>query len=227
MPIGSAVHARTLALCESLNFREWSGYYAVSAYESHHEHEYTAIRNAAALIDVSPLFKYLVTGPDAVVLVDRVITRDARAMAVGRVTTPWCDDRGKVIDDGTVTRGGTDLRWTAADRACAGSRTPATNVRIKTSRTDRRARASGPHRGRAQRGCHAVCARQILPHDARHDRPRSRRDLTEQLPATWATRSGYPGIARSTSGTPDDRRTFFDIRRRHAGAGRRVSGGLL
>ena len=59
MPIGTAVHARTFALCESLNYREWSGYYAVSAYEAHHEHEYNAIRNAAALIDVSPLFKYL------------------------------------------------------------------------------------------------------------------------------------------------------------------------
>ena len=47
MPIGTAVHARTFALCESLNYREWSGYYAVSAYESHHEHEYNAIRNAA------------------------------------------------------------------------------------------------------------------------------------------------------------------------------------
>ena len=54
---------RTFALCESLNYREWSGYYTVSAYESHHEHEYNAIRNAAALIDVSPLFKYMVTGP--------------------------------------------------------------------------------------------------------------------------------------------------------------------
>ena len=65
MPIGTAVHERTFALCESLNYREWSGYYAVSAYEGHHEHEYNAIRNAAALIDVSPLFKYLVTGTDA------------------------------------------------------------------------------------------------------------------------------------------------------------------
>ena len=54
MPIGSAVHARTFPLCESLNFREWSGFYAVSAYEAHHEHEYNAIRNASALIDVSP-----------------------------------------------------------------------------------------------------------------------------------------------------------------------------
>ena len=76
MPIGTAVHERTFALCESLNYREWSGYYAVSAYESHHEHEYNAIRNAAALIDVSPLFKYLVSGADAARFVDRLITRE-------------------------------------------------------------------------------------------------------------------------------------------------------
>jgi aminomethyltransferase len=117
MPIGTPVHERTLALCESLNFREWSGYYAVSAYESHHEHEYNAIRNAAALIDVSPLFKYLVTGPDAARLVDRVITRDVSKMGLGQVYyTPWCDEHGKVIDDGTVSRlGDQTFRWTAAD----------------------------------------------------------------------------------------------------------------
>jgi aminomethyltransferase len=117
MPIGTAVHQRTFPLCESLNFREWSGYYAVSAYEAHHEHEYNAIRNASALIDVSPLFKYLISGRDAVKLVDRVITRDAQKLAAGQVYyTPWCDEHGKVIDDGTVTRVGEDVfRWTAAD----------------------------------------------------------------------------------------------------------------
>jgi aminomethyltransferase len=117
MPIGTPVHERTFALCESLNFREWSGYYAVSAYEGHHEHEYNAIRNAAALIDVSPLYKYLVTGPDAARLVDRLITRDVSKMSVGQVFyTPWCDERGKVIDDGTVSRlGAQRFRWTAAD----------------------------------------------------------------------------------------------------------------
>src|SRR3982751_3102183 len=105
MPIGTALHERTFALCESLNYREWSGYYAVSAYETHHEHEYNAIRNAAALIDVSPLFKYLVRGRDAVPLIDRIITRDATKLAVGQVYyTPWCDEYGKVIDDGTVHR---------------------------------------------------------------------------------------------------------------------------
>ncbi len=117
MPIGTAVHPRTFALCESLNFREWAGYFAVSSYEAHHEHEYNAIRNASALIDVSPLFKYLITGPDAAGFVDRLITRDVSKMSVGQVFyTPWCDEHGHVIDDGTVARlGETRFRWTAAD----------------------------------------------------------------------------------------------------------------
>ena len=117
MPIGTAVHERTFALCESLNYREWSGYYAVSAYEGHHEHEYNAIRNASALIDVSPLFKYMITGRDAARFVDRIITRDVTKMAIGQVYyTPWCDEHGKVIDDGTVSRLDEQVfRWTAAD----------------------------------------------------------------------------------------------------------------
>ena len=117
MPIGTPFHQRTFPLCESLNYREWSGYYTVSAYEAHHEHEYNAIRNAAALIDISPLFKYRVTGRDATRLVDRIITRDMRKVAVGQVVyTPWCDELGKVIDDGTVSRLEENVyRWTAAD----------------------------------------------------------------------------------------------------------------
>ena len=117
MPIGSAFHERTFPLCESLNYRDWAGYYAVSAYETHHDHEYNAIRNAAALIDVSPLYKYLITGRDATKLVDRLITRDATKLAVGQVVyTPWCDEQGKVIDDGTVSRLAEQrYRWTAAD----------------------------------------------------------------------------------------------------------------
>jgi len=117
MPVPTAFHERTFPLCESLNFREWSGYYAVSSYEPHHEHEYNAIRNAAALIDISPLFKYRVTGKDATRLVDRIITRDLRKVSVGQVIyTPWCDEHGKVIDDGTVSRlAENTYRWTAAD----------------------------------------------------------------------------------------------------------------
>src|SRR3979409_911816 len=117
MPIGTAFHKRTLPLCESLNYREGAGYYAVSSYEPHHEHEYNAIRNASALIDISPLYKYLVSGRDATKLVDRIITRDMLKVSVGQVVyTPWCDERGKVIDDGTVSRLGEErFRWTAAE----------------------------------------------------------------------------------------------------------------
>ncbi len=117
VPIGTAFHERTFPLCESLNYREWSGYYTVSAYETHHEHEYNAIRNAAAVIDVSPLFKYWITGPDASKFVNRVITRDIRKVAVGQVIyCCWCDEQGKVIDDGTISRlDENTYRWTAAD----------------------------------------------------------------------------------------------------------------
>ncbi|HXX15570.1 MAG TPA: aminomethyltransferase family protein [Candidatus Eremiobacteraceae bacterium] len=117
MPVGTAFHDRTLALCESLNFKEWSGYYTVSAYEMTHEHEYNAIRNSAALIDITPLFKYHVTGRDATKLVNRVITRDINKVAVDQVIyCCWCDAEGKVIDDGTITRlDENEYRWTAAD----------------------------------------------------------------------------------------------------------------
>jgi glycine cleavage system T protein (aminomethyltransferase) len=117
MPIGTAFHERTFPLCESLNYREWSGYYTVSAYEAHHEHEYNAIRNAAAMIDISPLYKYRITGRDATRLVDRIVTRNMEKVKVGQVIyTPWCDEKGKVIDDGTVSRLEENVyRWTAAD----------------------------------------------------------------------------------------------------------------
>jgi aminomethyltransferase len=117
VPVGTAFHEKTLALCESLNYREWSGYYTVSVYEMHHEHEYNAIRNSAALIDISPLFKYRITGGDATRFVNRVISRDINKVAIDQVIyCCWCDPEGKVIDDGTITRlGENEYRWTAAD----------------------------------------------------------------------------------------------------------------
>jgi len=117
VPIGTAVHERTFKLCESMNFREWAGYYAASVYEMHHDHEYNAIRNAAALIDVTPLFKYRITGKDATKFVNRVITRDINKVAVEQVIyCCWCDEQGKVIDDGTISRLEENVyRWTAAD----------------------------------------------------------------------------------------------------------------
>jgi aminomethyltransferase len=104
-------------LCESWEWRNWSGYLAAGLYEISHEREYYAVRQSAALFDVSPLFKYEISGPDAARLVNRLITRDVNKCAVGQVYyTPWCDDDGKVIDDGTVSRlGENHFRITAAD----------------------------------------------------------------------------------------------------------------
>jgi len=96
---------------------EWAGYFAAAVYADFHDIEYNAIREAAALIDVTPLYKFVVSGPDAARLVDRFITRDATRIAVDQVVyTPWCDERGKVVDDGTITRRDEHTYfWTAAD----------------------------------------------------------------------------------------------------------------
>jgi aminomethyltransferase len=115
--VGTAFHSRTVLLNRGMQWREWAGYLASSVYADFHDIEYNAIREAAAVIDVSPLYKYRLTGPDALRLVDRVVTRDASKLRVGGVMyTPWCDEHGKVIDDGTVHRvGEEEIRWTAAD----------------------------------------------------------------------------------------------------------------
>ena len=133
MPIGTCFHPRTSALCESMSWRDWAGYFAVSSYEVHHEREYNAIRNAAALIDVSPLFKYRVSGKDATRLVDRIVTRDVPKMKVGQVAyTHWCDGQGKVVDDGTVSRLADDVyRWTAADPSLRWIRMNAHGLDVK------------------------------------------------------------------------------------------------
>jgi len=98
-------HPRTAPLVRAQTWRRWAGYQMASAYDPHPDREYAAIRNAAALIDVSPLYKYRLTGRDAARLLDRMITRDMTKLQVGQVYyTPWCDVHGKVIDDGTVSR---------------------------------------------------------------------------------------------------------------------------
>jgi aminomethyltransferase len=98
-------HARTAPLVRARTWRRWAGYEVASAYEPHPDREYAAVRNAAALFDVSPLYKYLIAGPDAARLLDRMVTRDVAKCRVGQVLyTPWCDAHGKVIDDGTISR---------------------------------------------------------------------------------------------------------------------------
>ena len=133
MPVGTAFHDRTFPLCTSLNYREWLGYYTVSSYEVHHEHEYNAIRNAAALIDITPLYKYMVEGKDATKLVNRVIARDINKVKPGQVIyCCWCDEQGKVIDDGTITRlEENKYRWTAADPSLRWFRQNGLNMDVR------------------------------------------------------------------------------------------------
>jgi len=102
---GTPFHSRTSTLCEAQNWRRWAGYLTAGSYELTHEREYWAIRNSGALFDVSPLYKYLITGPDALRLLNRIVTRDVSKCALGQVMyTPWCDEAGKVMDDGTISR---------------------------------------------------------------------------------------------------------------------------
>lgn len=117
MPIPTPFHERTQALCSSYRWKDWSGYCAVCSYDTSHEREYFAFRESAGLLDVTPLYKYEVTGPDAAALLGRMMVRDVSKLKVGRVAySCWCDDDGKVIDDGTVARLADDhFRVTAAD----------------------------------------------------------------------------------------------------------------
>lgn len=121
MAVGTPFHSRTAPLCTSLRFKQWSGYFAANAYDDFHDPEYHAIRSGAGLIDVSPLYKYDLKGPDALRLVDRVITRKAKRCAVGQVLySGWCDEDGKLLQDGCFQRLEENLfRATAAEPALA------------------------------------------------------------------------------------------------------------
>lgn len=117
MPVPSPFHSRTAKLCSSLNWKAWGGYFAVRSFDTCHEPEYFAFRHQAGMIDVTPLFKYDIKGKDAARFLDRIMAKPVSGLKQGRVTyLCWCDDDGKVVDDGTVTRLGEDeFRVTAAE----------------------------------------------------------------------------------------------------------------
>jgi aminomethyltransferase len=117
MTVGTAFFPREQDLNVKMAWGEWAGYYSAAVYADFHDIEYNAIREAVGVIDASPLFKYIVSGPDAEALLNRVLTRDVTRLPVGRVYySPWCNERGKVMDDGTIARVGKDrFRVTSAD----------------------------------------------------------------------------------------------------------------
>jgi aminomethyltransferase len=121
MARGTPFHTRTAPLNSTSSWQVWAGFLSADVYQYDHLSEYYAIRSSAAIIDVSPLFKYDVHGPDALRLLDRVVTRDLSRCGVGRaVYTGWCDEDGKLVDDGVIVRLAEDrLRLTAADPSLA------------------------------------------------------------------------------------------------------------
>jgi aminomethyltransferase len=103
MPQPSPFHIRQQAACTSYQWKDWAGTAAVSAYTAHSEVEYHALRQTAGLIDVSPLYKYDVTGPDALKALQRLVCRDLGAIRRGRVIyTSWTNEQGQLLDDGTI-----------------------------------------------------------------------------------------------------------------------------
>ncbi len=95
-------HERGRALSQLDSFVPWAGYTTVDVFTSV-EQEYFAIRNASSLYDLTPMVKYRIAGPDALRFLNRLVTRDIRKVAPGKVAyTVWCNDEGQLIDDGTV-----------------------------------------------------------------------------------------------------------------------------
>ena len=203
------LHERTSELCLPQNWRRWAGYIAVGSYDLGLDREYWAIRDAAALIDVSPLMKYLIEGPDAARLLHRIIPRDIHKMAVGQVYyTGWCDDEGKLLDDGTITRlAEQSFRLTSAEPTLRWLAMNAVGMQVTiTEVTDRMAALS--LQGPKSRAILNRCCEQSLdglkyfrmaPNRlAGHPGLRSRAPAT---PAISATRSGWMPRTRSRSGT--------------------------
>ena len=121
MPAPTPFHPRTSALCHSMRWKDWAGYHAVCSYETVSEPEYHAVRLAAGLLDVTPLQKVEIEGPDAADFLAYVSARDVTRLKVGQVAYGcWCDGAGKVLDDGTITRRDeTVFRLTSADPSYA------------------------------------------------------------------------------------------------------------
>jgi aminomethyltransferase len=166
MPLPTPFHPRTQPLCTSYRWKDWAGYAAVCSYDTTHEREYFAFRESAGLLDVSPLYKYEVSGPDAATLLSRMMVRDLAKLKVGRVAyTCWCDDAGKVIDDGTVARLEPDyFRVTAADPTLHWLLALSRGLRVKLEDSSHKLAAlalQGPRSREILRACSDVSIDQL------------------------------------------------------------------
>lgn len=95
-------HERTYEACYNNDWYRWAGYKIAREY-SNTELEYTAMRNTAGVLDITPMHKYDIKGTDAIKFVDKLVTRNVTEIKSGQVMyIIWCNEDGNVIDDGTV-----------------------------------------------------------------------------------------------------------------------------
>jgi aminomethyltransferase len=98
----SPFYARQAELDRLNRWHEWKGYSSADGFYDT-TLEYFATRNSTGVFDLTPMTKYRITGPDSLIFIDRLVTRDMRKIKPGRVAyAVWCDDEGQVIDDGTI-----------------------------------------------------------------------------------------------------------------------------
>jgi aminomethyltransferase len=100
----SHFHERQAALNLRDAWSSWNGYKFADYYYDE-EYEYFCIRNTCGTYDICPMQKYFVEGPDALAMLNRMVTRDVSKLALDRVTyVCWCTSEGRLIDDGTIFR---------------------------------------------------------------------------------------------------------------------------
>ena len=115
MPLVTPFHSRLEEINQTGIWKNWSGYLVAPQYQYSLNSEYYSVRNSVSLLDTSPLFKYSFSGPDAKVLLERILVRDIGLCEVGRAQyTCWCDDRGFVLQDGVVMQASPGEYWLTA-----------------------------------------------------------------------------------------------------------------
>ena len=100
----SHFHERQAALNLRDAWSSWNGFKFADYYYDV-DYEYFCIRNTCGTYDICPMQKYLIEGADALAMLDRMVTRDLNKLRINRVTyVAWCNDSGRMIDDGTIFR---------------------------------------------------------------------------------------------------------------------------
>ncbi len=188
--VPSPFYPRQSALSESMDWTRWNGYYAPQSYQLQHEHEYHTIRTAAGLIDISPLFKISVTGPDSLALLNRIVVRDLSRLKENRVAyVVWCDPDGFVLGDGVVMKQDREtFFFMCNDPTCAWLHKHATNLNVTI--TDQTQTIAGV-------ALQGPCAAKILSHagiknisDLKYFGAMS---ISIHGAQTWISRSGFTG----------------------------------